>query len=286
MGPVNDLRVLVAGLRFAEAPRWHDSALWYSDMHAGEVRRWVPETGVDEPVLEIEGQTSGLGWDPEGRLLVVSMIDRRLLRQDTDGSLAPVADLSGLATFHCNDMVVDDHGRAYIGNFGFDYLARATAVPATLALVDPDGSVRGAASDLMFPNGSVITADGGTLIVGETFGARMTAFDIDPDGGLSGRRVWAPLPAGAVPDGCCLDAEGAVWVASPTSNEVIRLAEGGEVLERIGTGQPAYACMLGGEDGRTLFICTAESADPQVTATTRTARIEVVEVSSPHAGLP
>ena len=283
---MGDLRVVVAGLRFAEGPRWHASALWYSDMHAGEVRRWVAETGVDELVLRIDGQTSGLGWDREGRLLVVSMLDRRLLRQEADGSMTLVADLSGLATFHCNDMVVDDQGRAYVGNFGFDYLARAANTPATLALVAPDGSVRPAAADLSFPNGSVITADGRTLIVGETFAARLTAFDIGPDGSLSGRRVWAQLPAGAVPDGCCLDAEGAVWVASPTSNGVIRLAEGGGVLERIGTGRAAYACMLGGEDGRTLFVCTADSADPEVTATSRTASIEATEVAVPHAGRP
>jgi sugar lactone lactonase YvrE len=283
---VSGSRVVVAGLRFAEGPRWRDSALWYSDMHAGEVRRWEPETGVDELVLAIDGQTSGLGWDRDGRLLVVSMLDRRLLRADADGSLTELADLSGMATFHCNDMVVDGQGRAYIGNFGFDYLAGATATPATMAVVEPDGSMRAAADDLMFPNGSVITADGATLIVGETFGARMTAFDIAEDGSLSGRRLWAQLPTGAVPDGCCLDAEGAVWVASPTSNDVIRLAEGGEVLERIGTSRPAYACMLGGEDGCTLFVCTADSADPQITATSRTARIEAVTVGVPHAGRP
>ena len=283
---MSEFRAVVAGLRFAEGPRWHDAALWYSDMHAGEVRRWSLDTGADELVLKIEGQTSGLGWDPQDRLLVVSMLDRRLLRQETDGSVSEVADLSSLATFHCNDMVVDAHGRAYIGNFGFDYLARAEAAPATLALVDSDGSLHAAAPDLMFPNGSVITADGGTLIVGETFGARLTAFDIGADGSLSGRRVWAQLPTGAVPDGCCLDAEGAVWAASPTSNDVIRLAEGGEVLDRISTGRGAYACMLGGEDGRTLFVCTADTTDPEVTLTTRTGRIDAVEVAVPHAGRP
>ena len=283
---MSPLRVVVAGLRFAEGPRWHDSALWYSDMHAGEVRRWVADTGSDELVVKARGQTSGLGWDPEGRLLVVSMIDRRLLRMAPDGTLEELADLSGLATFHCNDMVVDGRGRAYVGNFGFDYLARATSTPAVMARVDPDGSVHAAADGLMFPNGSVITPDGGTLIVGETFGARMTAFDLAADGSLSGRRLWAQLPAGAVPDGCCLDADGAIWVASPTSNDVIRLAEGGEVLERIETGRAAYACMLGGDDGRTLFVCTADSADPEETAANRTARIEAVEVSVPHAGRP
>ena len=283
---MSELSVVVAGLRFAEGPRWHESALWYSDMHVGEVRRWVLASGEDELVLAIDGQTSGLGWDPEGRLLVVSMLDRRLLRQEADGSVTELADLSALASFHCNDMVVDARGRAYVGNFGFDYLAGATATGATMALVDPDGAVRAAADDLMFPNGSVITEDGATLIVGETFGARMTAFDIAEDGSLSGRRLWAQLPTGAVPDGCCLDAEEAVWVASPTSNDVIRLAEGGDVLERIGTERAAYACMLGGEDGRTLFVCTAESADPEVTATNRTARIEAVVVSVPHAGRP
>ncbi|MHB1854366.1 MAG: SMP-30/gluconolactonase/LRE family protein [Acidimicrobiales bacterium] len=283
---MSELRTLVDGLAFGEGPRWHDGSLWFSDMHSGVVLRCDASTGATEEVARVEAMPSGLGWDPEGRLLVVSMTDRRLLRAGAGDALEEVADLSGLATFHCNDMVVDASGRAYIGNFGFDFMAGQAPVGAVLARVDPDGRVSVAAEDLMFPNGAVISPDGGTLIIGETFAARLTAFDIAPDGGLSGRRVWAQMPAGAVPDGICLDAEGAVWVASPTSKDVIRVAEGGEVLARIDTGRDAYACMLGGPDGRTLFVCTAVSSDPAITVAERSGRIETVEVEVGRAGRP
>ena len=283
---MSELRTLVDGLAFAEGPRWHDGALWFSDMHVGVVLRCDVASGVTEEVARVEGMPSGLGWDQAGRLLVVSMVDRRLLRVGPAGELEEVADLSDLATFHCNDMVVDASGRAYIGNFGFDFLTGAAPVGAVLARIDPDGRVSAAAEDLMFPNGTVITPDGRTMIIGETFGARLTAFDIAPDGGLSGRRLWAPMPSGAVPDGICLDAEGAVWAASPTSKDVIRVAEGGEVLARVDTGRDAYACMLGGPDGRTLFVCTAVSSDPAVTMAERSGRIEAVEVDVGRAGWP
>lgn len=268
------MRVVVEGLRFPEGPRWHDGALWFSDMHAGAVRRW------DESVLEVPGQPSGLGWDPEGRMLVVSMEDRRLLR---DGE--PYADLSGVATGRCNDMVVDGLGRAYVGNFGFDYLAGEAPRPAAMAFVDVDGSVSVAAEDLEFPNGTVITPDGGTLIVGESFGRRLTAFSVAADGSLSDRRVWAALPGRALPDGTCLDADGAVWAASPTTNEVLRVAEGGEVLDRVETDRGAYACMLGGGDRRTLFVCVAEGSLPAETEDGG-GQIVAVDVDVPGAGWP
>jgi len=283
---VSELKTLVDGLAFGEGPRWHEGALWFSDMHAGVVLRCDVSSGATEEVARVEGMPSGLGCDQEGRLLVVSMVDRRLLRVGPAGRLEELADLSGLADFHCNDMVVDASGRAYVGNFGFDFQAGQAPVGAVLARVDPDGRVSAAAEDLMFPNGTVITPDGRTMIIGETFAARLTAYDIGPDGSLSGRRVWAPMPPGAVPDGICLDAEGAVWVASPTSKDVIRLAEGGEVLARIDTGRDAYACMLGGSDGRTLFVCTAVSSDPAVTKAEHSGRIETIGVDVGRAGLP
>ncbi|HEY3889676.1 MAG TPA: SMP-30/gluconolactonase/LRE family protein, partial [Caulobacteraceae bacterium] len=183
-------------------------------------------------------------------------------------------------------MVVDTHGRAYVGNFGFPLYPRGEMKPAKLARVDPDGSLHEAADDLIFPNGAVITPDGKTLVVGETFAGRMTAFDIAPDGGLSNRRVWASLPEAAVPDGCCLDAEGSVWVASPTTNEVIRLHEGGRVSERIDVGRGAYACMLGGDDRKTLFVLVSDESDPQITRANRTAGIVAVAVEVAGAGLP
>lgn len=276
-------RVLLDGLAFPEGPRWRDGRLWFSDMHQRRVMT-VDLEGRAESVVEVEGWPSGLGWLPDGRLLVVSMTDRRLLRLDP-GGLATVAELEDLASFHCNDMVVDREGRAYVGNFGFDLHAGAAPTTAELILVTPEGRTAVVADGLSFPNGTVLTPDGGTLIVGESFGARLTAFDVGADGLLSGRRVWASLE-GAVPDGICLDAEGAVWLASPVSAEVLRVREGGEVTHRIPVSTQAFACMLGGPDGRTLFVCTAATSDPEAAAAERSGRIETARVDVPHAGLP
>ncbi|MCE2392160.1 MAG: SMP-30/gluconolactonase/LRE family protein [Proteobacteria bacterium] len=274
---------LVDGLAFAEGPRWHDGRLFFSDMHRDRVMA-VDADGRLEEIAHVEGQPSGLGWLPDGRLLVVSMTDRRLLRLDP-GGLSEAADLSGLAAHPCNDMVVDAQGRAYVGHFGYDMFGGGSPAPASLILVQPDGEVGVAADELQFPNGVVITPDGGTLIVGESMGARLTAFDVAADGSLSNRRVWAALE-GAVPDGICLDAEGAVWVASPMSSEVLRVAEGGEVLARVPTDQLAIACMLGGDDRRTLFILTTTSVEREECQAQRPARIETVTVEVPGAGLP
>jgi len=277
--------VLLDGLAFPEGPRWHDGKLWFSDMHA-DVVMTVDESGRADRVVEVPQQPSGLGWLPDGRLLVVSMKDRRLLRLDEEG-LVEVADLSEQAPWHCNDMVVDEAGRAYVGNFGAEIHGGQGAPPATvLCRVDPNGEVHVAARNLKFPNGMVLTPDGHTLVVAETFEPCLTAFDVDPStGDLTNRRVWAPI-SGAVPDGICLDAEGAIWVASPISHEVQRVAEGGEVLDRVTVESQAFACMLGGEDGRTLFVCTAAESDPARCRAEATGRIEVVRVDAPHAGLP
>ena len=275
--------VLLDGLAFPEGPRWHAGAFWFSDMHQHQVIRLEPG-GRPETVVEVANRPSGLGWLPDGRLLVVSMTDRRVMRLDGD-TLVEHADLSKLASFHCNDMVVDARGRAYVGNFGFDLDARADPKPAELLLVTPDGEARLAAGELNFPNGTVITPDGRTLIVGESFGARLTAFDVTDDGALENRREWARLE-GAVPDGICLDAEGAVWVASPVSAEVLRVHEGGRVSERVPVSTQAYACMLGGPERRTLFICTAESSNPEECRAKLGGRIETLAVEVPGAGLP
>jgi sugar lactone lactonase YvrE len=275
--------VLLDGLAFPEGPRWHDGRFWFSDMHAGEVIA-VDAAGNREVITVVPNDPSGLGWQADGRLLVVSMRDRRLLRLDPDG-LTEVANLFDLAPHHCNDMLVDEHGRAYIGNFGFDLEAGASPTTTNLLLVTPDGKVRVAAEDLKFPNGMVITPDGGTLVVGETFGMRLTAFDIAADGSLSGRRTWAQLD-GIMPDGICLDAAGAIWVASPISHAIFRVAEGGEILETIPLETQSFACMLGGPDGRTLHICTAASSSPDECRASRSGRIETVVVESPHAGQP
>jgi sugar lactone lactonase YvrE len=276
-------KILLEDLTFPEGPRWHEGRLWFSDFYAHEVIA-VDMAGQRETIVKVPGQPSGLGWTPEGRLLVVSMTDRRLLRLDPDG-LVEVADLSALANYHCNDMVVDGDGGAYVGNFGFNSHDGSEFKAADLIRVDPDGGVSVAAEGLAFPNGSVITPDGDTLIVGETRGNILSAWDRAPDGGLSNRRVWANL-GGGFPDGICLDANGAIWVADPRNKETIRVLEGGVVTDRISTGEMgSFACMLGGAERRTLFICTCLQSGPD-TAALRSGRIETVEVTVPGAGWP
>jgi sugar lactone lactonase YvrE len=245
-------------------------------------------------MLTVTEQPSGLGWLPDGRLLVVSMRDRRVLRLEDD-ELVEHADLSEIAEFYCNDMVVDAVGRAYVGNFGFDLHAASKSDDfigalkayqgATLARVDPDGSTHIAATGLRFPNGTVITPDGSTLIIAETLGSQLSAFDVNSDGSLHNQRVWAPLP-GVSPDGICLDAEGAVWVADARAPHCIRVGEGGAILTEVGTDQNVYACMLGGDDGKTLFMLTADDSQPDVASARRTGRILTTRVSVGHAGLP
>jgi sugar lactone lactonase YvrE len=276
--------VVLEGLAFPEGPRWHDGRLFFSDQHDRRVVV-MDESGTAETVVEVPQQPSGLGWLPDGRMLIVSMLDRRLLRLDGD-RLVEHADLSGLATGECNDMVVDARGRAYVGNFGFDMYGGEDARDTCIVLVEPDGTARVAADGLAFPNGTVISDDGLTMIVGESYGGRLTAFTIAVDGGLGARRLFAQL-RGAVPDGICLDADGAVWVACPITGRVLRVRDGGDVLDEIKvTNKFAYACMLGGGDRRTLYVCTAASSDPKETPGLRSGRIEAIRVEVPGAGLP
>jgi sugar lactone lactonase YvrE len=280
------LEPLVTGLAFPEAPRWHDGALWFSDFYDHRVGR-VGADGRVETVAEVPGQPSGLGWLPDGRLLIVSMNDRRLMRLE-GGSLVQAADLSALARWPCNDMLVDAHGRAYIGNFGFDLQRRAPFAPTSLLLVTPDGRARVAAEDMHFPNGAVLTPDGRTLIVGESYGQRLTAFDVMDDGSLARRRVWAQLEGkGVGPDGICLDAQGAIWLASPVTREVLRVREGGAITHRIATPGQAVACMLGGADRKTLFVLTGRVlVTPVQSREERGGVIYAAQVDVPGAGLP
>jgi sugar lactone lactonase YvrE len=275
--------VLLDGLTFPEAPRWRDGRLWFSDFYSHRVMS-VGLDGRAQTIVQVPQRPSGLGWTPAGELLVVSMLDRRLLRFDGK-RLQQVADLSAVATGPCNDMVVDAAGRAYVGNFGYDRHNGEAERNACLARVDPDGRVLRAAEDLVFPNGTVITPDGRTLIVGETFANRLTAFDRGEDGSLANRRVFAELP-GCYPDGICLDAEGAVWVANPRGDRVLRVLEGGRIADSVATPQRgSYACMLGGPDRRTLFILTNTGSGPAM-AQKAEGRIETVRVPVPGAGLP
>lgn len=282
-----DSEVLVRDLAFGEGPRWRDGRLWFSDMHDHAVKAYAPDSGTLETVVAVPGAPSGLGWDAAGRLLIVSMDDRRLLRLDRDG-LSEVADLSGYTEQPINDMVVSATGTAYIGSFGFDLHGGETPRPTVLLAVDVEsGSHRVVADEMRFPNGMVITEDGSTLIVGESFGACLTAFTIGDGGELTGRREFAALEGGAVPDGICLDAEGCVWVSSPASREFLRVREGGEVTTRLSTGdRMAIACMLGDEDRRTLYLLTSKGLDPEKAATLRTGQLERARVEVPGAGLP
>lgn len=277
-------RHFFVGLCFGEGPRWHDDRLYVSDMHGHEVLAF-DSWGRKSVIVEVPNQPSGLGWLPNSDLLVVSMTDRRLLRFDGN-ALHLHADLSGLASFHCNDMVVDDAGRAYVGNFGFDLHAGAEFKSTSLHFVDTDGRVSAAADDLAFPNGTVITPNGATLIVGESFGGRLTAFDRSPDGTLHNRRIWAQLPQGVVPDGICLDEADGIWIASPTTHECLRVEEGGNITHRINLDQGAFACMLGGTGRRSLFVLTAPGSHPDQCRATRGGRIELIDAPYAGAGAP
>lgn len=279
------LEVISDGLIFAEGPRWHEGRFWFSDMHAHVVYSMAPGQQC-QVECAVPNKPSGLGWLPDGRLLVASMVDRKLLRREPDGTMVEHADLSALAPGDINDMVVDAGGRAYVGNFGYDLYGGADAKTTCLILVEPDGACRIVADGLDMPNGTIITPDGKVLVVAESFGGQLTAFDIADDGGLSGRRVWAELPDKVVPDGICLDAEGAIWIASPFTNECMRVCEGGEITEKVPTGRMAIACMLGGDDRQTLYICTSEATSEEECIAKKSNRIETMRVDVPGAGFP
>jgi sugar lactone lactonase YvrE len=252
---------LAEGLTFPEGVRWHDGALWFSDMHAHTVQRLEPG-GAPEVIATVPECPSGLGFLPDGTPLVVSMHDRRLLRLGPDGPHEH-ADLSALAPWHTNDMHVDRHGRAYVGNFGDDSAPPDPPRPTGLLLVEPDGEARVVAEDLWFPNGIALTPDGGTLIVAETRSVpgKLTAFSVAADGSLSDRRTFASFEGG-FPDGIAIDAEGGVWVAFPFADELVRVAPDGEVDRRVPFPSP-YAVAIGGPGGRDLFVATAPSWVPE-----------------------
>ena len=279
------METLVEGRAFLEGPRWHVDpdglgALYVSDMHAHEVLR-VGTDGSVAVVAALGDAPSGLGWLPDGRMLIVSMDDRRLLRLESDGSIATAADCSALASHEINDMVVDRHGHAFISQFGSDFHAGEPMVAAPVLRVDPDGSVLAASDGLRMANGMVVTADGTTLIVAESAGRRLIGFDLADDGSLTNQRVWADLPKGDYPDGICIDAEDAVWVAGPASDRFVRVLRGGEVTDVIDVpGRHAIACAIGGVDGHTLFLCTSPThGQPEESRTARGAKVETVQVA-------
>lgn len=244
-------------------------------------------------------QPSGLGFLPDGRMLIVSMRDRKVLRREVNGTLVEHADLSRLAPWHLNDMLVDHNGRAWVGNFGFDLMGGASAVTTVLICVEPDGTIKVVADRLGFPIGMALTPDGRTLIVAESTMNRLSAFEVAA-GSLGKRRTWASFgdpptstdvgelfgQATVAPDGICLDAEGAVWVADAAHGRLLRVAEGGHILEERKTGVSVFACMLGGGDGRTLFACAAPTSQEAAASANHQASILMTKVDVPHAGLP
>jgi sugar lactone lactonase YvrE len=274
---------LVDGLAFPEGPRWHDGQLWFTDQHAHSICR-VDPNGQLTVVTTTPDLPGGLGWLPDGNLLVVFMTQRCLM-QWNGHELTLFADLSAHASFHCNDMIVDNRGRVYVGNFGFDLHGGEEQKSAEIVMVDQDGNIETFSDRVVFPNGCVITPDGNELIVAETFAHCLTSFELQENGRQRSRRLWADLDT-MTPDGICLDQDGMVWVASPATNEVIRVKEGGERLAFCKTRGTPYACMLGGKDRQMLFICTSETDDPQQAAARRSGRIEYAQVDISGAGLP
>jgi sugar lactone lactonase YvrE len=273
--------ILADGLTFPEGVRWHDGALWFSDMHAHTVQRLEPG-GAPEVIATVPECPSGLGFLPDGTPLVTSMHDRRVLRLEPDGPREH-SDLSTLAPWHVNDMCVDGHGRAYVGNFGDDSAPPDPPRPTCLLLVEPDGEARVVAEDLWFPNGIAVTPDGGTLIVAETRSVpgKLTAFTVAPDGSLGERRTLASFEGG-LPDGIAVDAEGGTWIAFPFGDELVRVAPDGQVDERLPFPSP-YAVALGGAGGRDLFVATAPTWVPEEAVKLRAGSVHRIPDAAPVA---
>ncbi|HEV2923988.1 MAG TPA: SMP-30/gluconolactonase/LRE family protein [Solirubrobacteraceae bacterium] len=279
------VHTVMNGIMFGESPRWHENRLWFSDWGAQEVIA-VDLAGNSEAILKVASFPFSIDWLADGRLLIVSASDRRLLRLEADGSLVTHADLAGLSGFPWNEIVVDGRDNAYVNNIGFDFSPDAQPGPGSLALVTADGSTRQVADDVAFPNGMVVTADNSTLILAESYANRLTAFDVAADGSLSNRRTWAALGDG-VPDGICLDRDNAVWYADVPNKRCVRVREGGEVLQTIELDRGCFACMLGGPDNSTLFMVAREWSGPASAADgSRTGQVLSVEAPVPGAGWP
>lgn len=273
-----ELQTLLTGLAFGESPRWHDDRLWFSHWGTQEIVA-VDPGGKSEVMVHVPTTLPFcIDWLPDGRLLVVSGREGVLLRRELDGKLVPHATLSHLASIW-NEIVVDGRGNIYLNGGGF-------GTPGIIALVTPDGSVHQVADDIAFPNGMAVTPDNLTLIVAESHGNCLTAFDMNEDGSLSNRRIWAALP-GAAPDGICLDAEGAVWYGDVPNQCCVRVREGGEVARTIPLDRGCFACMLGGRDKQTLFMLAAEwHGFEHMTDGARTGQVLSVHVPVPGAGWP
>jgi sugar lactone lactonase YvrE len=269
--------LLADGFKFLEAPKWHDGQLWVSDVFDNRVFALAPD-GERREVCIVPARPSGQGFLPDGRHIVVSAKDCRLV-EVKDGNLSTYADLSGYAAGYVNDFAIDADGRMYVGDFGYDYDAGEARKTTKLHRVDPDGSIIAVADGVDFPNGSVIVDNGGTLIVAETWEGRIAAFDLDAQGNLSNRRVFADL-GDRFPDGLCADAEGAIWVGCFNTGEFLRVLDGGEITDVFRFDGSAISCVLGGEDGKTLFMTTFLGPSDEIATEKRksavfTARVDV-----------
>jgi sugar lactone lactonase YvrE len=280
---MSNLHTLMTGLGVGESPRWHDGRLWCSDWVAQAVIA-VDLAGTSEVITRVPSFPFCIDWLPDERLLVVSGGDGRLLRREPDGSLVTHADLRGLSRYPWNEIVVDGRGNCYLNCINFAFPAGAFA-PGIIALVTPEGAVQQVADDLAFPNGMAVTPDGSMLIIAESYGSTLTAFDITADGSLRNRRVWADLDGGA-PDGICLDAEGAAWYADVPNQRCVRVREGGNVLQTIELDRGCFACMLGGVDRRTLFMLAAVYDPATMFSGARTGQILTAAAPAPGAGWP
>ena len=284
MRKIPELQTLMTGLAFGESPRWHADRLWFSDWGAQEVIA-VDLEGKSEVITRIQSFPFCIDFLPDGRLLVVSARDQLLLRMEPDGSLVTHANLTSLSDHPWNEIVVDGRGNAYLNNIGFDFPGGEFAT-GIIALVTPDGSTRQVADGVAFPNGMVVTPDNATLILAESYGKRLTAFDVAADGSLSNRRTWADLGDGA-PDGICLDAENAIWYGDVPNKRCVRVREGGEVLQTIDLDRGCFACALGGADKRTLFLVATEWRGPENLADqARTGQILTTRAPAPGVGWP
>lgn len=277
------LRTIIGGLGFAEAPRWHRGRLWFVDFFSGAVMRGGLD-GSHEPVARVENMPGGLGFLPDGTALVVSQRDFRILSIGLDGTLSEYADLSAHAVGAANELFVGPAGRAYVGHHGFDFFGGAEPRPSSLLRVDTDRSVTVVAEDLVFPNGTALLPGGKTLVVAESFANRLTAFDVAENGSLSNRRIWAEL-GDHVPDGICVDAEGAVWAGSPLTSTFVRVREGGEILDEIRTADDrwAVACAFVGDDLETLCCITAATSLEDMPQGRSEAFVELADVNVPGA---
>ena len=308
---MKELKKLTGGLYFGEGPRWHENKLWFSDFYSHKVMT-LDENNSLETICEVPSQPSGLGWLPNGDLLIVSMLDRKILRF-SEGSISVHADLSKHVAHKCNDMVVGRDGTAYVGNFGMGD-AGESLNSTHLMIVKSDGTVLKGPDNLLFPNGTVITEDGKNLIIAETLGAKLTSFDIEDNGELTNRKLWArtsPLFSLLiikflssmgfdlskvdfskysknlhVPDGICLDKKNGIWIASPTTKAVVRIEKGGNITDTINTPKGAFACMLGGKERKTLYVIISNSSDPEEAQASPEGEIHSIEVEIPGVGKP